>query len=84
MPYIKQERRKTVEWSPKTPGELNYLITMLIQRYLDNMQDERMEPVKYFDLNQAIGAVECAKLEFYRRIVSPYENQSIEQNGDVY
>lgn len=32
----------------------------------------------------AKGAIECAKLEFVRRVVSPYEDQKILENGDVY
>jgi len=32
----------------------------------------------------ALGAIECAKLEFIRRVVSPYEDTKIASNGDVY
>ena len=32
----------------------------------------------------AIGALEAAKLEFYRRVVAPYEDQKMLDNGDVY
>ena len=35
-------------------------------------------------LISASGALECAKLEFYRRVVSKYEDQKILDNGDVY
>ena len=88
MPYIKQERRLELfeeeNWfSPKTPGELNYLITCLCIEYLKNMRKEKGQ-TKYYDYNQVVGALECAKLEFYRRILSPYEDQSIKENGDVY
>lgn len=31
-----------------------------------------------------VGALECAKLELYRRIAIPYEEQKIQENGDVY
>lgn len=30
------------------------------------------------------GAIEAAKLEFYRRVVAPYEDQKLLDNGDVY
>jgi hypothetical protein len=30
-----------------------------------------------------LGAMEAAKLEFYRRIVSPYEDEKIALHGDV-
>ena len=28
--------------------------------------------------------LECAKLELYRRVAAPYEDEKIDQNGDVY
>jgi hypothetical protein len=34
--------------------------------------------------NDVIGALECCKLELYRRMVAPYENTKIKENGDVY
>jgi hypothetical protein len=84
MPYIKQDDRSKFEhWlkgaalsPPKTPGELNYLITRLILTYLPP------EPT-YQDFNDIIGAIEGAKMEFYRRYVVKYEDHKIEQNGDV-
>jgi hypothetical protein len=33
--------------------------------------------------NDAIGALEGAKLELYRRYVSAYEDDKIKENGDV-
>lgn len=35
-------------------------------------------------MNSARGAIECAKLEFYARVVRPYEETKIVENGDVY
>jgi hypothetical protein len=32
----------------------------------------------------ALGAIECCKLEFMRRVVFPYEDGKILANGDVY
>lgn len=31
-----------------------------------------------------LGAIECAKLEFYRRVAAPYETTKALENGDVY
>ena len=39
---------------------------------------------KYYHYNQLIGVLECAKLELYRRLVTPYEDIKITDNGDVY
>lgn len=80
MPYIPQEaREELLERPPETPGELNYEITQLVQSYLDT-KDE----IGYSALAEVVSALECAKLEFYRRVVVPYEDSKIEQNGDVY
>jgi hypothetical protein len=31
-----------------------------------------------------VGALEACKLEFYRRVVTPYEENKMKENGDVY
>lgn len=84
MPYIKKEDREWL-WSigdrePKNPGELNYLITTLLRRYWNAAPG----PQNYQRINDIIGALEGAKLEFYRRIAAPYEDTKIKENGDVY
>lgn len=83
MPYIRQPLRKyLVPDSVATasdPGELNFQITSLCDRYIN-----RTQQASYVDINDAIGALECAKLELYRRIAAPYEDKKIAENGDVY
>ena len=59
-------------------GILNYAITRLVSSWFDN------QPRRYHDYNAAIGVLECAKQELYRRMVAPYEDVKCEQNGDVY
>ena len=87
MPYIKQNMRPLIDSHLDelrvvihSPGELNYATTRLVLNYLasDN------SPQGYYVINEVIGALECAKLEFYRRLVIPYEDMKINQNGDVY
>ena len=83
MPYIEHGRRDCVRPAlrperPRTPGELNFAVTsMLIQFWLDRGPS-------YQAINDIVGALECAKLEFSRRVVSGYEDSKIAQNGDVY
>ena len=80
MPYISLSSRARVDRTePISPGELNYAITMLLVRYL-----RRHTPLSYLLINDIIGALDAAKLEFVRRIVGPYENVKIDENGDVY
>jgi len=82
MPYIKQERKKEIGVIVKelirTPGELNYCLTKVCISYLK----ARFEI--YSDYNDVIGALECCKLELYRRKIAKYEDKKIEENGDVY
>lgn len=82
MPYLPEHRRRVFEdnpfMMPKTPGELNYLITRICLRYLRHGQ------LSYERLNAVIGALESAKLEMYARQVRPYEDKKIGENGDVY
>lgn len=61
----------------KTAGELNYTITNIIQGYLVENRKS------YQTMNDIIGALEGAKIEFYRRIVENYEDKKIALNGDV-
>tara|TARA_R110002020_G_scaffold81627_2_gene202590 strand:- start:292 stop:540 length:249 start_codon:yes stop_codon:yes gene_type:complete len=82
MPYIKQERRKEIDptilnFCPKDAGDLNYVVTVMI----DNFINWRGENYKSF--NEMIGALECCKQEYYRRIIAPYEDEKIKENGDV-
>lgn len=80
MPYIKKTNRELLELGDpiRTPGELNYCITEMIKQYVKD------HGLSYRVLNDVVGALESSKLEFYRRVVVPYENKKIEQNGDVY
>jgi hypothetical protein len=62
---------------PRNPGQLNYCLTRLCIEYAGS------DP-NYERLNAIIGALEACKLEFYRRMVAPYEDAKVQQNGDVY
>lgn len=80
MPYISERGRQFLQETgdyPTSPGELNYLITKLVDFYLS-------KEVNYTSINEVIGVLECAKLELYRRIAAPYEDKKLAQNGDVY
>ena len=80
MPYIDAAARtRLVHDKPRTVGELNYLITKLCVEYLDGAK-----PETYSIINGIVGALECAKLELYRRVAVPYENIKRNVNGEVY
>jgi hypothetical protein len=59
-------------------GHLNYLVTSLAAAYIEQHGKQ------YENINAAVGALECAKLELYRRVAAPYEDTKIAANGDVY
>lgn len=87
MPYINKENRvkfdscidilaeKLCE-KKFEPGEFNYVVSRLMWKIF------KLSP-SYTLGNSLIGALECIKLEFYRRLLSPYEDEKIKQNGDV-
>lgn len=80
MPYVDQQARQRLDAgaAPENAGELNYAITRIVDRYLATTG------VRYTHLNEAVGVLECAKLELYRRIAAPYEDRKRDEAGDVY
>jgi len=88
MPYISQQRRPlydeaiaalAAKLDAGTPGgDINYIITRLLVHWI------RKRGLSYAVLADAVGVMETAKLELYRRVAGPYEDHKIEENGDVY
>jgi hypothetical protein len=83
MPYLKQNDRDRFNYglqnlAPKNAGDLNYIFTKVIEQYL-----KEKFPIEYSHLNAIVGALESAKLEFYRRFMAKYEEEKIQQNGDI-
>ncbi len=81
MPYISQERRDAIlsGADPKDAGELKFAITILVDKFLQNKGG-----LRYAHINEVVGAMECAKLELYRRLAVSYEDQKFVEAGDVY
>ena len=81
MPYIDTTSRARIDagGSPETAGELNYAISRLVDRYLIDSGG-----LRYTHINEVMGALECAKLELYRRVAAPYEDLKRSEAGDVY
>ena len=84
MPYIIQTTRDELDYgidhipNVLSDGELNYVITSIIQNVLSKRGKS------YTTLNATIGVLECVKQELYRRVLTPYEEEKMAQNGDVY
>jgi hypothetical protein len=88
MPYINKLRRQELDPTIKelsdylekgTVGDLNYTITSLVDKFVASQ-----EKVNYEAMNAAIGVLECAKQELYRRVIAIYEDQKMKQSGDAY
>ena len=86
MPYIKNEQRNKILIDKKVfideinnAGELNYIISIIIKNYFN-----KVDKGNYQAINDIIGALEGAKLEFTRRITNDYEDLKIKENGDMY
>lgn len=81
MPYIPDSERRIdllPTGFPRDVGELNFAITALVWDY------HVVNGGRYQHINDVLGALEGAKLEFYRRVAAPYEDKKCEENGDVY
>lgn len=92
MPYIKSKARDYYKHVgnlddvatalcticlPNAKGDLNYIITYLVKRYLAE------HGVSYFTASAMIDAVHDAECELRRRVLDPYEDKKIKENGDV-
>lgn len=92
MPYIKKEFRKDLyeaidnlskiinQINKENPaqtrdGLLNFSLTEILNQTFPN--------ARYHDFNEIIGFLECCKLEYYRKKISPYEDLKESENGAV-
>lgn len=84
MPYIDAERRETfddavddIAAEVESPGELNYIITRLLLRVLQESE------ANYGVYNAFLGVLTAVQLELYRRWIAVYEDEKIIENGDI-
>lgn len=90
MPYVLPARRELlVQFDAKThqmnvstleitsPGDLAFVIYRLCQLYI--IRNGR----KFETLNGLVGVLETTKGEVSRRILWPYEDRKMRENGDV-
>ena len=80
MPYVDDAARQHIESGlpPRNAGELNYAVTRLCGRY------GSAKGRSYATFNEVVGVLECAKQEFYRRVIAGYEEEKLVADGDVY
>ena len=89
MPYILDGRRPSIDAALEPlvealkalgviDGDINYTVTSLLALVFDIG-----EKPSYTKIMTIIGTLEAVKLEFYRRVAGPYEDEKIRANGDV-
>lgn len=78
MPYVKPDRRRYISPADMSIGDVTYAVTRVLLDWLDLGNES------YANYAIAIGILETAKLELYRRRVARYEDTKIAENGDVY
>ena len=82
MPYIKQEDRAVMDMVVKTMadadvranGDLNYILYAFCKRHINP---------SYNEYKNFCGELRQCATEIERRLLGPYENTKIEENGDV-
>lgn len=91
MPYIDQKIRdlldpdikeivdtiKTFHTPTKIAGVLNYVFTKIVVSLWSKCRTYHMG-------NNIVGALHCVAYEFVRRHLNVYEDEKIEENGDVH
>ena len=86
MPYITPVRREAfalLEEELKstridTPGELVYLFCRVADLYVSQ------HLVEFRVMNDVVGALENAKLEFCRRVLAEFESKKELENGTIW
>lgn len=87
MPYIPKEKRepldpliaKLIQELEKLPiekqdGALNYVVTKILRS---------VYPESYFHLNRAVGVLSAIQAEYFDKVVKPYEDKKLKENGDI-
>ena len=84
MPYIKDEDRprfddaiENLTCMINSKGDLNYAICEVVGRLILNTK------ISYTQISEWIDGVNGAERELTRRLLDPYEDIKIEENGDV-
>ena len=88
MPYIRPKDRPQLDelieplaklglTSGYQSGDMNYTLTRLIFKWW-------LDCPSYSRGAEIMGLLSCVAAEFYRRVLAPYENAKLAENGDVY
>lgn len=80
MPYIEHASKPgVISYGSDNVGELTWELFTMARAY--GMGDETRESFKRHA--EVIAALDCAKEEYRRRFLNPYEDRKREANGDA-
>lgn len=91
MPYIVPEAREPIdlalrsielEFDKLSRGDMNYLISKLIHRWVDANR-QIFTPAGYQLRSDGHSILVDAAAEFYRTVLAPYEDLKRRENGSV-
>lgn len=82
MPYIKQNDRSSMDqivdlmdvWNVQADGDLNYILYAFCKRHVNP---------SYNNYKNFCGELRQCATEIERRLLGPYEDKKIIENGDV-
>lgn len=84
MPYISPERRavfdahiEEIARNLTSGGEINYCVYRLCLEFI------KSKGMSYSNSMVPFSALGAAQMELYRKVIAPYEDEKIAENGDV-
>lgn len=91
MPYIEEDDKLIYRYGLREladafaargagDGDLNYVLTKVVIAWLMYHQP----PYNYALRGRGLLALQAAALEYYRRVMAPYEERKMRAHGDVY
>lgn len=83
MPYIMQEDRPALDNTQLKALDFSGVGDLTYALFKCGLVYAAQYPKSFATYGDVIMGLECAKLEFYRRILAPYEETKIRLNGDV-
>ena len=87
MPYITPQHRSALD------RDIERIVFILTHELDDSIRGGALNyvlskitvgvhpPISYMHIKEAVAALECAKLEYYRKLAGPYEDEKASENG---
>lgn len=92
MPYLNYDKKEFLNNHKEIDNLVNKIynnndsggmLCFVVYKLMVDLARKQGDILRFGYLSKILSEVDCAKLEFYRRIVAPYEDKKIIENGDV-